>query len=191
MGIQTQYKMALSSSSSITRSIKPERKQRTIFTKEEDQAIMNFVQAFGANHGERIEPFIKTRTSRQCRERWKNFLSPDVSKKGWTVEEDLLLEKLVNEFGPKWSNLAKFFPGRTDVLIKNRYCLLLRHIRAGKRASTVSNKRFEQNQPIFSVESEVEGTWKENEVDAGSEFQLNSFNSVEGDDSFHFDCFLE
>jgi hypothetical protein len=110
-----------------------ERKRKVVFTKEEDQMILNFVETFGATRWERIENLIKTRTSRQCRERYKNFLSPAIIKKDWTSEEDSLLTELVSQNGKKWSKFAQYFPGRTDILIKNRFSLLMRHEKTGKR----------------------------------------------------------
>ena len=46
---------------------------------------------------------------------------PGVNTAPWTEYEDKLLEQKVNELGRKWSVIAKFFPGRTDINIKNRY----------------------------------------------------------------------
>jgi hypothetical protein len=126
-------------STDIPSQIKQERKRKTVFTKEEDQIILDFVDKFGSSRWERIENLISTRTSRQCRERWKNFLSPNIVHKEWTSDEDLLLENLVSQNGRKWSNFVQFFPGRTDVLIKNRYSMLMRHIKTGKRVPIQSN----------------------------------------------------
>lgn len=43
----------------------------------------------------------------------------------WTKEEDDLLEQKFNEMGPHWAKMAAFFPGRTDVNLKNRWSSLL------------------------------------------------------------------
>jgi hypothetical protein len=126
-------------STDIPSQIKQERKRKAVFTKEEDQIILDFVDKFGSTRWERIENFISTRTSRQCRERFKNFLSPNIVHKEWTSDEDLLLESLVSQNGRKWSNFVQFFPGRTDVLIKNRYSMLMRHIKTGKRVKIQNN----------------------------------------------------
>ena len=61
------------------------------------------------------------RIGKQCRERWHHHLAPDVVKKKWTLEEDLLIIKLYREHNARWSEMAKFVPGRTDNQIKNRY----------------------------------------------------------------------
>jgi hypothetical protein len=142
-----------------------ERKKRVLFTKEEDEIILNFVSVNGASRWERIEKIISTRTSRQCRERWKNFLSPSVQKGEWTNEEDALLESLVAQRGQKWSNFTEFFPGRTDVLIRNRYALLKRHFEK-KRCSGQADKRMKkevENEISPIIMKEVPQSAEENE----------------------------
>jgi hypothetical protein len=51
------------------------KKSKAVFTQEEDQQIIDFVGQFGTKRWERIEKIIRNRSSRQCRERWKNSLS--------------------------------------------------------------------------------------------------------------------
>jgi hypothetical protein len=45
----------------------------------------------------------------------------------WTDSEDILLFEKFQELGPKWVQIAKYFPNRTDAMIKNRINLLKRH----------------------------------------------------------------
>jgi hypothetical protein len=55
------------------------------------------------------------RTGKQSRERWHNHLNPDIVKENWTeVEEQALFSKHM-EFGNKWSDIAKFLPGRLNI----------------------------------------------------------------------------
>jgi hypothetical protein len=110
-----------------------ERRKRNMFTREEDQMIIDFVYHRKKVNWLEIESIIKTRTARQCRERWKNSLSPILTKQLWTLEEDNLLKKLVEQQGQKWAILQQYFPGKTDVHIKNRYQLLNRHLKTGKK----------------------------------------------------------
>lgn len=61
------------------------------------------------------------RDRRQCRERWMNYLSPAVYKGPWTPQEEALLRNKVNELGRRWKSMEPFFPGRTDINIKNHW----------------------------------------------------------------------
>jgi hypothetical protein len=108
------------------------KKQRNFFTKEDDSLIKKFVEEHGPQNWNDISDTLKTKTARQCRERWNNKLAPSISTKNFEEDEDLLLIRLVYERGTKWSEISKFFIGRTGVSLKNRYQLLIRHKRTGK-----------------------------------------------------------
>ena len=64
---------------------------------------------------------MPNRTSRQCRDRYRNYLDPQIMNTAWKKEEDILLLEKYNIFGSKWSIIAQFFPNRTANNIKNRY----------------------------------------------------------------------
>jgi hypothetical protein len=177
----------------ITKNPHKERKRKTVFTPEEDKIILDFVEKYGATRWERIERIIQTRTSIQCRERYKNFLSPTVVKKEWSSEEDLLLETLVSQHGKKWSKLAEYFPGRTDILIKNRFSLLMRHVKTGKRtqnqfsAETIPLKHNQINE-----EEQVNSADYGNDMTTTDEpfFDFSFDNHAESNDIFSIDYFF-
>ena len=80
------------------------------------------------------------RSGKLCRERWNNYLNPDLKKYEhikhfiiaifsrceWSSDEDGLLMKLVLNLGKKWSELSKQLPGRNENAVKNRFFSLLR-----------------------------------------------------------------
>ncbi|KAH0786380.1 Myb-like DNA-binding domain containing protein [Histomonas meleagridis] len=68
---------------------------------------------------------MEGRTARQCRERYKNYLSPNIRSSPWTPEEDALLLQKYQEFGPCWSFMKQFFDKRESVSLKNRYAKLV------------------------------------------------------------------
>ena len=55
---------------------------------------------------------IKTkRTGKQCRERFYNHLQSN-KKEDWTLEEERILFSKNMVLGNKWTDIAKFLPGR-------------------------------------------------------------------------------
>lgn len=53
--------------------------------------------------------------------RWLHSLSPNVKKTAWTPDEDKLLLDLHEQYGTKWSTIARSIPGRTDDACSKRY----------------------------------------------------------------------
>ena len=99
---------------------------RILFTEEEDQKLKTLVEQYGENQWEFLARQIGTRSSRQCRERWTNYLCPRLSQGPWTKEEDRLLFLKVKKYGKKWELLVRFFPTRSRNNIKNRYNTIVR-----------------------------------------------------------------
>lgn len=61
------------------------------------------------------------RTRKQCKNRWKNHLAPDINREPWSQDEDALLLKLQAEVGNAWSAILDHFPGRSYASLKNRW----------------------------------------------------------------------
>jgi hypothetical protein len=103
-----------------------QRKVRQQFSREEDQIISDLVSQSGACRWSRIAGQLPGRTPRQCRERWVNYLSPEVRRSPLSSEEEDLLRNKVAEHGQVWARIASFFEGRTDVWLKHQYLKLMR-----------------------------------------------------------------
>ncbi|OHS99153.1 Myb-like DNA-binding domain containing protein [Tritrichomonas foetus] len=99
------------------------------FTPQEDEKLRSIVNEIGENDWPSVSKRMGTRNQRQCKERWFNYLSPNVKALPWTPEDDFKLENLHNEFGAKWVKIAQFFPSRTDTNIKSRWMVLQRQKR--------------------------------------------------------------
>jgi hypothetical protein len=96
-------------------------RRREKFSIEEDDRLRELVARFGTNSWESVAKGMPGRNVRQCRERWKHYVCSPDTKAPWSNDEDkLLFEKMV-EIGPKWTKLAAWFPGRTDIQIKSRW----------------------------------------------------------------------
>ncbi|OHS97696.1 hypothetical protein TRFO_36070 [Tritrichomonas foetus] len=96
------------------------------FGVDEDMKLRSLVAQFGENNWPQVAANMPNRNTRQCKERWCNYLAPGIRKTPWTTEEDELLLEKVREIGARWVQIAKFFPMRTDISIKNRFLVLER-----------------------------------------------------------------
>ena len=93
----------------------------------EDMRLKQIVLSMGSNlNWNQVASFFKNRNQRQCQERWEYYLRPDVNNGPWTPEEDELLLQKYNEYGSHWKVISKFFKGRTNTNVKNRYLALNR-----------------------------------------------------------------
>lgn len=104
----------------ITSDIK-QKQPRKQFTFEEDKMLKKAVSDIGENAWEKVASLLPNRTPRQCRDRWNKYLSPNIRGSMWTDEEDQLLLSMIQKYGNKWSKIATFIKGRSDISIKNRY----------------------------------------------------------------------
>jgi hypothetical protein len=102
--------------------------QRHRFTHRENIFIKETVEQLGTSSWERISSGLPGTTARQCRERWRHFLSghPEVD---WTEDEDKIIVDKVQELGPKWARISSLLRHRTDNDVKARWRVLFKRIR--------------------------------------------------------------
>lgn len=93
------------------------------FSKEQDIRLINLVNLIGEQWN-LIARTFKNKSAKQCKNRWINYLSPNVNKEPWTEEEDELLKSLVQTHGQLWKKISSFFNGRSPGDI--RYLKILR-----------------------------------------------------------------
>ncbi|KAK8826911.1 hypothetical protein WA577_007414, partial [Blastocystis sp. JDR] len=87
---------------------------------EEDRLLLELVGQLGDNWKE-IALRIPGRSGAKCRERYTNYIGPDLVKGPWTKEEDNLILSLQQQWGNKWAAIAKTLIGRTANAVKNRF----------------------------------------------------------------------
>lgn len=96
--------------------------RRRVFTISEDKTIIKYVSSSKFNNNwDAVAKLLPWRSARQCRDRWTYYLSPSNNLEPFSPEEDQLIVQKVNELGKKWANISKFFTGRSDNSIKNRW----------------------------------------------------------------------
>jgi hypothetical protein len=146
---------------------------RQKFVKAEDDLLIQLVHQFGEKSWATVAQYMKRRTARQCRERYKNYLSPSVSNRPWSEAEDELLTQKVRECGQKWSVIAASFDGRSDVNVKNRWSALVQ--RNARLQKYLSRNKTEQ-QELF--DGFLNGNQPEEEWDWSVNFLGPSSNSL-------------
>lgn len=101
---------------------KPGHRQR--FSKDEDQRLQQLVAELGVNQWALVAKRLGNRSSRQCRERWHNYLSEKAKNAPWTADEEQLLEEKVEKYGPRWTLIATFFRDRSEANVKNHWTVM-------------------------------------------------------------------
>ncbi|KAH0786587.1 Myb-like DNA-binding domain containing protein [Histomonas meleagridis] len=121
---------------------------RKSFTPEEDSLLVQLVRIHGVNKWDVVASFMPDRNARQCRERWKSFLSPGIVNAPWTHEEDLKLVELYKKYGAKWAKITKFFVGRSDCNVKNRWQKIKDTIAKEETKNIIVNNDNNNNDPF-------------------------------------------
>jgi hypothetical protein len=97
---------------------------RRMFCRDEDARLRVLVARYGDDNWSVVSEEMHSRSPRQCRERYKNYLSPHLSTQPWAESEDALICEKYREIGPRWAQMATDFVGRSDVAIKNRWAAI-------------------------------------------------------------------
>jgi hypothetical protein len=124
------------------------------FTVEEDAQLQDLIEECGVSNWQDIADRMLGRNARQCRERWKHYLSGHKTHIPWTKQEDEILSQKVQELGQKWTKIAACLGDRTDLEVKNRWTKKFRSKSYGSHQSrcvpvqdSIKTNEPETNQP--------------------------------------------
>lgn len=108
------------------------------FTTEEDSTLKELVKIYGEGCWTLIAEKMSGKNRKQVRERYVNFLKKERSPHEFSPDEDISILNYVRSVGKKWNYISDQLPGRTPIMVKNRYYAKLRH--------TPTNKQMEKSE---------------------------------------------
>lgn len=128
--------------------------RRGPWVQEEDNTLLQLVHEQGPNNWVRISQQMHFRSPKQCRERFHQNLKPSLNHTPISAEEGLMIERMVNEMGKRWAEIARRLGNRSDNAVKNWWNGNLNRKRRGlvvqtpgQNASRTCNGRIEAPYP--------------------------------------------
>lgn len=145
---------------------------RSKFTPEEDQKLIYIVSSSPDIKWSKVAELMKNKTSRQCRERYKNYLANGINQSPWSPEEDQVLLKAYSEIGPSWSHMTSLFKGRTCVNIKNHYAKIKNKVDKPEKTelqpkAKISNVDIERKANTSKIQNLISNSNQNNIINNG------------------------
>jgi hypothetical protein len=116
----------------------------------EDLRLTEIVARCGSVNWALVAAQMPGRNPRQCRERWMNYINPDLNHAPLSVDEDQLFDAKYRELGSRWQVIATFLPGRGKNFLKNHWISRQKRL-AGDNAVTLANQDAEPERGYLNV----------------------------------------
>jgi hypothetical protein len=102
------------------------------------------VSTIGIGSWPQVSHSMGTRTANQCRERYYNFVKPDLNHSPITTEEAGMIIYMVGKIGRRWAHISRYLENRSESAVKNWwYGYARRQSAASLRAARVEPRRQE------------------------------------------------
>ncbi|KAK8657564.1 hypothetical protein V6N13_035795 [Hibiscus sabdariffa] len=96
--------------------------KRGSWTEEEDKVLASYIKKHGVGSWNSLpEKAGLQRCGKSCRLRWMNYLSPDIKRGKFSLQEEQTIIQLHALLGNRWSAMVAHLPKRTDNEIKNHW----------------------------------------------------------------------
>lgn len=141
---------------------------------EEDQLLLQLVREQGPNNWVRISQHMHYRSPKQCRERFHQNLKPTLNREPISVEEGLLIERLVNDMGKRWAEIARHLGNRSDNAVKNWWNGSMNRKRRGLPTSGTAH-------PGRTCNGRVEAPYARASTSMSSPISRSRFSSISHD----------
>jgi hypothetical protein len=129
-----------------------DRQNREPFSEKEDKKLIKFVKMYGKKWTE-ISMYMKNRTKWQCRYRYVNYLTPNISQRPWTPEEnDRLLGAVEIVGNNNWECIGRLFFKRSTISMRNQYRLLIRRQANGESDDATTARGFNIVNDMFKTD---------------------------------------
>jgi hypothetical protein len=123
---------------------------RRFFSTDDDQVLRQLKANLPNLSWPQISERMPGFTPRQLRERWCNYLSPNLRTVSWTPDEDRELVRLHDELGPRWGLIGSCMGNRSAPDIKNRYqCVQHRSERTEAAAAAAGQRQVHPKDPYI------------------------------------------
>ena len=157
------------------------------FTPEEDELLKKLVEEYGTLEWSKIASMMPGRSGRQCRDRWSNYIDPNIIQTPWTKQEDADLLRKYHEIGAHWRILANCFPGRSINGVRNRVVKLTKSEPSDSKKKT---KKTISRVKVESTESEEEPSSTSQSSDVPPPNESSDVEQVNVNENVDFGEFL-
>jgi hypothetical protein len=119
------------------------------------------VSTIGTGSWTQISHSMETRTANQCRERYHNFVKPDLNHSPITPEEGGTIVSMVEKIGRRWAHISRCLGNRSENVVKNWWYGYARHQSlVFRKAVRLEFKRQKSNPTVQVATKQPLGTIK-------------------------------